>query len=283
MLVLEQGSIMGTLGGGCVEAEVRARALELLESGQDELLTFRLDHDYGWDDGLICGGQVQIYVQIQQGPEAAERFTQVVQAIRERRPTVFRFEYSSDICSQEYVEMLNPSPCLIIAGGGHIGCALSRLAVDLGFYVVVMDDRPEFATPTRFPHVHRCVVGRFESELESFPIDDNTYIVIVTRGHKRDGRALAAVIASPARYIGLIGSKRKVLTIMNDLHAGGVAVESLKKVHGPIGLEINAISVEEIAISIAAELVAVRRGLDGMPAFPMRVSPEMIDRKLQRK
>jgi len=168
---------------------------------------------------------------------------------------------------------IDPPPTLLIAGAGHVGQALARVVSRLGFDVVVIDDRADLASPARFPE-SRMVVGEIDTELRRFPIDSRTYVVIVTRGHKHDGQALAAVVDSPARYVGLIGSKRKIHKIYEDLEHAGIAREMLERVYAPIGLDIAAVSVEEIALSIAAELVAVKRGRGGMAAEPMKLRRE---------
>jgi xanthine dehydrogenase accessory factor len=139
----------------------------------------------------------------------------------------------------------------------------------------VIDDRSDCASVERFPTAAR-IVGDIEAELTRYPIDAATYIVIVTRGHRHDGRALAAVINSPAKYIGLIGSKRKVVTIFQDLIASGVPLEKLEQVHAPIGLELGAVTVPEIATSIAAELIAVRRGVADRPAKSLKFDPAKL-------
>jgi xanthine dehydrogenase accessory factor len=153
----------------------------------------------------------------------------------------------------------------------------------LGVEVSVIDDRSDCASAERFPSAANRVVGDIETELSRWPIDARTYVVIVTRGHRHDGRALAAVINSNARYIGLIGSKRKVVTIFQDLLSQGVALERLEKVHAPIGLEIGAMTVPEIATSIAAELIAVRRGRGGEPAGPLKFDPARLRELLEKQ
>jgi xanthine dehydrogenase accessory factor len=166
---------------------------------------------------------------------------------------------------------------LIIAGAGHVGRALGKIAGDVGFQLTVIDDRADYACGQWFPGA-KCVVGEIDLELSRCEIDARTYIVIVTRGHKNDGRALAAVVRSPAAYIGLIGSKRKVHTILTDLHAHGVSIEQLARVHAPIGLEISAVTPAEIAVSIAAELIAIRRGRGDVPATPMKATEAQLRR-----
>jgi xanthine dehydrogenase accessory factor len=281
MLLLPDGQTLGTLGGGCVEAEVRQRALALMHEDQSKLLTFKLDHDYGWDDGLICGGTMDIFVQTLQGEQAAQPFDEAVQQLRAGNPATVQFEYETEQSTRaEYREQLDPPAKLIIAGAGHVGQALTKLASELAFEVTIIDDRPDLASVERFPTAARRTIGDIEAELRRQPIDPQTYIVIVTRGHRHDGKALAAVVNSNAKYIGLIGSKRKVKTIFEDLLQQGAPLEALLKVHAPIGLEIGSVTVPEIAVSIAAELIAVRRGRDGQSANPMKFDTESLRRLL---
>jgi xanthine dehydrogenase accessory factor len=275
MLVTADGKLHGTLGGGCVEAEVRWRALELLHVQRSELLTFRLDHDYGWDDGLICGGTMEIAVQIITPAQLGE-YQQLATQLQQRQAVTFEFTYQTESGPQHYTENLEPRPTLIIAGAGHVGQALARLATELEFAVVVIDDRAEFAASSRFPTAQQLIVGDIDTELKHYQYDATSYIVIVTRGHKHDGQALHAVLNTPAKYIGLIGSQRKIATIMRDLVGQGATLEQLTKVHAPIGLEINAVTVPEIAVSIAAEMIAVRRGLANQPALPMKLNAEQL-------
>ena len=281
MLVLGDGRTLGTLGGGCVEAEVRRRALELLQARQSGLLEFSLDHDYGWDDGLICGGVMDVFVQ---SPDAA-----VVDTLRAARDSIragtgatLRIEYAKQGQPAQYVQTIEPAPTLLIAGAGHVGQALAALAPALGFRVTVIDDRPDYASADRFPAARQRIVGEIERELAAYPIDPATFVVIVTRGHQRDGQALRAVIDSPARYLGLIGSKRKIKAIYDDLAQQGVPIEKLLRVHAPIGYEIGAVTVPEIAVSIAAELVAARREFAGKPARPMKIDESQVRSWLTR-
>ncbi len=282
MLLLASGQQVGTLGGGCVEAEVRKHALQMLAANRSGLLTFKLDHDYGWDDGLICGGNMDIYVQTLADPDSARIYTEALASLRAGQPPTIDLEYQTDTGEkQSYHEVLEPAFKLFIAGAGHVGQALARLAADTGFEVTIIDDRADLTTAERFPTATHRIAGEIDAELRRQPIDSQTYIVIVTRGHRHDGHALAAVINSPAKYIGLIGSRRKVVTIFKDLARQGVAIEKLLTVHAPIGLEIGAVSVPEIAVSIAAELVAIRRGRGDRPAPPMKFSPEALRQLLE--
>lgn len=283
MVVLQNGQTLGTLGGGCVEAEVRRRALELIQQRQSRLSSFKLDHDFGWDDGLVCGGVMDVAIQVISSPQEVEGLRQVRDQLTARRRASVEIAVTDDAGQPALFQIpLFPSPTLLIAGAGHVALALSGIAGQLDFEVTVIDDRADYASPQRFSNT-RCIVGDIEQELSRYPIDEQTYIVIVTRGHRRDGQALAAVIDKPARYIGLIGSKRKIHTILGDLHDRGIARQRLAAVHAPIGLEIGAVTPAEIALSIAAELVAVRRGRGDQAATPMKVSAEQLDRWMRNR
>jgi xanthine dehydrogenase accessory factor len=282
MAVFPNGQTIGTLGGGCVEAEVRTQALSQIPIGQSKTSSFRLDHDYGWDDGLICGGIMDIHIDILAGHSAQATVQKICTAIDTRNPTEFSINYTTERGSQIYTEEILPPPHLVIAGAGHVGCALADLMRKLDFDLTIIDDRPDVLSEERFPQSHR-IVGDIETELTHFNIDPQTYIVIVTRGHRHDGHALAAVIRSSAAYIGLIGSRKKIRTILSDLHQQGVSDEKLLSVHAPIGLNIGAITPHEIAVSIAAELVASRRGRGDQPAKPMKITPEFLHSFLNRK
>jgi xanthine dehydrogenase accessory factor len=282
MLLLASGQTVGTLGGGCVEAEVRQQALQLLQARRSQLLTFKLDHDYGWDDGLICGGSMDIYVETLQSHADTQAYHEVISALRQGRQADVSLAYAADAGTKKFVETLSPPARLIIAGAGHVGQALAAIASPLDFSVSVIDDRGDCASADRFPQAQQCIVGEIEDELRAFPIDASTYIVIVTRGHRHDGHALSAVVDSPAKYIGLIGSRRKVLTIFQDLLSQGVSMEKLSRVHAPIGLELGAVTVPEIAVSIAAELVAVRRGRGGEVTRSLKFDPARLRELLER-
>jgi xanthine dehydrogenase accessory factor len=263
---------------------VRSRALRLLldspssTSSQDvgRLLTFQLDHDLGWDDGLICGGNVEVALQVVRGAEQAGAFRNACDELaagRAAKITVVVMDETGQ--PRRFERELQPAPSLIIAGAGHVGAALAAIARLSDFDVTVIDDRADMASPARFPGA-RCLTGSIDESLASCRIDDRTYVVIVTRGHRNDGRVLAAVINSPARYIGLIGSRRKVLAIFDDLRRSGVPRDALRRVHAPIGLDIGAVTPGEIAVSIFAELIATRRAANP-PAASMRVTPAQVD------
>jgi len=282
MLVLRDGKTIGTLGGGCVEAEVRVRAQRLMDEKQNRVLSFRLDQDYGWDDGLVCGGIMDIAIQVIGSPEEAVPIQRVLDNLAGNRPGILVIDAADEQLQPTRFEIeIFPRPRLLIAGAGHVGRALALIAGQIDFELTILDDRPDLANTENFPGA-QCIIGDIELELSRYKIDPRTYIVIVTRGHRHDARALAAVVESPAAYVGLIGSKRKIHTILSELDRQGVARNQLERVHAPIGLEIAAVTPAEIAVSIAAELIAVRRGRGDLPATPMKVPPEKLGRWLQR-
>ncbi len=160
---------------------------------------------------------------------------------------------------QLFLDVMTPDPTLLIVGAGHIAQPLAAIAGIVGFRVVVLDDRASFANRERFPGADQILVGYFTQELARFPINRSTYVVIVTRGHAHDEASLRAVIDSDAAYIGMIGSRRKVRTILDNLAGSGIPREQLGRVYSPIGVDIGAESPAEIALSIMAEVVNVRR------------------------
>ncbi|HWG58726.1 MAG TPA: XdhC/CoxI family protein [Candidatus Acidoferrales bacterium] len=217
MLVREDGTIAGTIGGGCVEAEVWAAAKEVIQSEQPRKMTFNLNHEAAYDAGLICGGSLEIFV-----------------------------------------EPILPQPVLYLFGGGHISTALARIAGQAGFAIGVVDDRAAFANAERFPMAAEIHTA-YEDGFAKIRPGAASYIVIVTRGHKDDMRCLAWALTTEARYIGMIGSKRKVLSVYKALEKEGFSAAQFERVHAPVGLEIGALTPDEIAVSIAAELIAIRR------------------------
>ncbi len=220
MLVREDGSLLGTIGGGCVEAEVWAAAKEVMQKEAPRKMVFNLNNEASYDNGLICGGTVEIFV-----------------------------------------EPILPQPTLYLFGGGHVAMALAKTASAAGFGVGVVDDREAFANLQRFPMAQEIFTG-YDQAFEKIHPNAATYLVIVTRGHKEDMRVLAWAVRTEARYVGMIGSKRKVLSVYKALEQEGYRPEEFERVFAPMGLEIGALSPEEIAISIVAELVAVRRNAE---------------------
>jgi xanthine dehydrogenase accessory factor len=215
MLVRENGSIAGTLGGGCVEAEVIQAALMAMKDGTPRTIPFELTEKEG---GLVCGGKVLVYI-----------------------------------------EPVIPDPLVIILGAGHVGRALSKAARFVGFKVAVVDDRPEFANKELLPDTDEILVNDFETVFEKIPVKRTTYIVVATRGHNHDLDAVKAALRTDAQYIGLLGSRRKKALLFKALEAGGFSRNDINRVLIPVGLPINSVTPEEIAISIMAQIVQHRR------------------------
>jgi xanthine dehydrogenase accessory factor len=168
------------------------------------------------------------------------------------------------------IEVVEPPATLLVVGGGHIGRSLAKFGAEVGFASVVLDDRPEYADPERIPEAEQVICADFEEALRDFPITQNTYIVMVTRGHKQDELSLREVVTRPAAYVGMIGSKRRTAAVLQHLESEGFPREALNRVHTPIGLDIGAETPEEIAISILAEIIMLRRGGSGHPMYYRR-------------
>ncbi len=174
-----------------------------------------------------------------------------------------------------FIEGYTTPPTLIIMGGGHVGKAIYNSAIPLGMDVYIADDRTDYANFNRFPLAKGVVVSEFSNALNSIPMNKNSYIVIATRGHRQDDSALESAIQTPARYVGLMGSVRKTLLIFKNLLSKGYSKQTLEKIYAPIGLNIGAITPEEIAISIMSEIIMIRRGGTGNP---MKMKESLIER-----
>jgi len=218
MLVRDDGSIVGTIGGGCVEADVWQAAREVMESEKPRTLKFDLNQDPRYDTGLVCGGTLEIFV-----------------------------------------EPVLPPAFLYVFGAGHVALNVCRTAATAGFEVIVTDDRSSYATKERFPTARDVHVFDFDEAMKKLDPNESSYIVIVTRGHRDDMKILRWAVQTRARYVGMIGSKRKVIEIFKALQAEGLPADLFDRVHAPIGLDIGAVTPEEIGVAITAELIAFRR------------------------
>jgi xanthine dehydrogenase accessory factor len=219
MLVFADGRMVGTIGGGCYENDAFWKAREAIAKRKPQLVHYELSDDFAQETGLICGGQMDVYI-----------------------------------------EPIEPSPELYVVGAGHVGFHLARLAHDVGFKVHVVDDREKFANAERFPYAAEIVVDDIPAWIARATIPAHAYAVIVTRGHTNDLEALRALAPRDLRYLGLIGSRAKVARIYDALVADQMPAELLSRVHAPIGLDIGAVTPQEIAVSILAELIAVKHG-----------------------
>jgi xanthine dehydrogenase accessory factor len=246
MLVRDDGSILGTIGGGCVEGEVWQAAREVMESEKPRTLTFDLNQDPKYDTGLVCGGTLEIFV-----------------------------------------EPVLPPVELYIFGAGHVATSLYKVAIIAGFDITVVDDREVYASRQRFPEAQEVIAEDFDKVTSRLQPSASSYIVIVTRGHRDDMRVLRWAVQTPARYVGMIGSKRKTITIFKELQKEGLAPELFERVHAPVGLDIGAITPEEIAVAITAELIAKRRNVERelphMSWFHRRRGSEIDEKALTMK
>jgi xanthine dehydrogenase accessory factor len=176
-----------------------------------------------------------------------------------------RLDAREDDSFQVMLEVHERPATLLIIGAGHVGKALATIGNICGFSVEIVDDRPEYASAERFPEADRITCGRFDEVLNGYPIGENSYVVCVTRGHKHDETSLRLVAASAAAYVGMIGSKRRVGAVLQHLIEEGLDRAAVERVHTPIGLDIGAETPEEIAVSIMAEIIRVRRGGSALP------------------
>ncbi len=316
-LIKEDGTSLGSIGGGCVEAEVWQAAPEVMMKGQGRVLHFNLTSEQLAEGGLICGGNIEIFleplkeeflniyqevIKIKQKGGAAILVTPITvddafskegnskmlmktsgekigflfcgEKVEERilgkgdallrgnNPTVMVFHSEEKDSPWEKMEvLLEPvfsESTVYIFGGGHVSQQLAPLAKRVSFKVVVIDDREMFSNRERFPEADEVIVSEFEKSFNHLNIDDSSYIVIVTRGHLYDGFVLEQAIKTNARYVGMIGSKKKIQTLYRNLIRKGISEETLNRVNAPIGVDINSETPEEIAVSIVAELIKVR-------------------------
>lgn len=317
MVFRDDGTSMGTIGGGAVEAQVLREAARVMETGEAQNVHFELTGKNVAEEGSICGGNVTVFVEplpagiidLQEIYESIVRIkkrggTSLLATIVSVNDSHSRGKKSKALIDQEgrsigsllddqgLIEKLRPEmdrilgrnraeiftiqrkeeqveillepvvsdPTVFIFGCGHISTCLAPLVKSVGFKLVVVDDRPDFANHERFPDADEIVVDPFEGLLEKLKIDEHSYLVLVTRGHLHDRTVLEQAVRTHARYIGMIGSRRKVRMLYENLIETGISEDLLKRVHAPIGLKIGAETPEEIAISILAELIQVKAG-----------------------
>jgi xanthine dehydrogenase accessory factor len=311
-LIKGDGTSVGSIGGGCVEAEVWQEAQKVMQKERGGILHFELTSEQLAEGGLICGGNIDIFLEplredflniYQEAARIRQKGGSAILAtlvsvdgdfpkgegskiliktsgekvgsllggvelekkilgegevtVKEKKPKVLVL-ISENRKTEILLEPVSSEPTVYIFGGGHISEQLAPLAKKVHFKVVVIDDREMFANQERFPEVDEVIVSEFEKCFDQFNMDDSSYIVIVTRGHLYDGFVLEQAVKTTARYIGMIGSKKKIKTLYQNLMKKGISKEALKRVHAPIGLEINSETPEEIAVSIVAELIKVR-------------------------
>jgi xanthine dehydrogenase accessory factor len=290
-LFFPDGKIAGTLGGGCLEAEVHSRANKAMKSRESSTFEMVLDHDFGWDDGLICGGSVTGLI-LPRAAEAAELWRKLVAVTEPIRWGVKKdfsiavVSESSDECRVTgdenassavtrhsspvtsdwlYQETVAPPSDLWIAGSGHVAQAVVPLALKLDFAVTVFDDRPELANHQFFPPETKLRVGGWH-ELLKVPLPTSpAFGLIVTRGHQHDALVLSEWIRLPFAFLGMIGSRRKVRIMRENFIKQKIATaEQFDKIACPVGVEIGAVGTQEIAVSVMAQFIQKRAELAGV-------------------
>lgn len=322
MLVQSDGTIIGTVGGGCLEADVWAEARDVIDKGEPTLQKFILTEKHAGEDGLNCGGNVEVFTEPLVRDEAEPIFKEIADLRAARGSAVLATRVSSsgahklliredgttsgslglddldaaakaEVASMEgvpedllrvieadeagpegqpelvFLESICPEPTLYLFGGGHVSFAIARLAATVGFRIVIVDDRPMFSNPERFPMADETLVLDMETAFEHLVIDDLSYIAAVTRGHQFDKPVVGQAVKTKAAYVGMLGSRRKIALMWKELEAKGIPRERLEWVHAPIGLEIGADNPEEIAVSVVSELIAIRRS-QGKPEHEVR-------------
>ncbi len=335
LLVRQDGSGVGTLGGGCVEGDIWFAAKQLLKrGGPPEMRDYLLNEDLAAKDGLICGGTMYFLidplrddtagaykgfaaevlaaydggkpvaiVNLMVSPTGSSAGTvgakmlvredgtndgtlgtpELDSEARQRARELMAMGKTDYVVSKTgaefFVEAYTTPPTLVIAGGGHVSKALAPIAKSVGFRIFIVDDRPEFANSERFPEAELVRVGEYAPTIKGLPVNPNTFIVIATRGHRYDDTALAAAIATPASYVGLLGSKRKTILIYEALLERGFTMDQLRKVRAPVGLDISGRTPEEIAVSIMAEILMFRLGGSG---GPLKLDEKQFQRMQER-
>jgi xanthine dehydrogenase accessory factor len=230
MVVYADGRIVGTIGGGCVEAEMTWRARQAIEERRSQVASYELTADQAGEDGLICGGRMEVFI-----------------------------------------EPIEGTPTLCLFGAGHVAQPLARMAKAAGFRVEVADDRIKFANRDRFPEADAVIVEDVAAAAQRMTLGPNTYAVVVTRGHKGDEEALAACLGKGLRFLGLLASRPKFVHIAAALEQRGVSPGDLATIHAPLGLQLGAVTPEEIAVSVLAEMIAVRRGVAPAEVRPLKM------------
>lgn len=278
MAVCADGSIIGTIGGGAGEGKVINEALKVLKTGKKQLIKIDLTGTSGKDIQGICGGKVQVWLEIWSGKNAIVLVEEILELFKsgrssklvtpfvsDRQPSLIDEDKHPHLDFEYFSQTIQPPPMLLIIGGGHVAVALAQIASFAGFEIAVQDDRSEFITPKRFPQAAFLSQSITET-LDRFTTHQQLYIALVTRGLTQDIEALQAILQRPLayQYIGAIGSQKRICLINRELDRQERSIEKLAKFYAPIGLDIGALNPEEIAVSICGELIKVRRGGTGL-------------------
>ncbi len=278
MIICADGRIIGTIGGGAGEGKVYTQALAVLQSGHQQFVEIDLSGIADRDTQGVCGGMMKVWVERWESSSLA-LVQEIITALKNGISAAIVTPFSDDdsphldfapvsalqITPASLIEPLQPPPQLVIIGAGHVAIPLAQAAHLAGFQIVVVDDRPEFAHPQRFPHAAQVLAQSPATALASLPTRPNRFAALVTRGFHHDREALQVLLQQPTQYIGMIGSQKRVQLVIQTLLQQGYPAEKLAQLYAPIGLDIGALTPEEIAISITAELIKVRRGGTGKP------------------
>lgn len=277
MFITVEGKTVGTIGGGAGEAKVYQQALQLLKTGKKQFVEIDLSGVPQREIQGVCGGTMRVLLELWSGSESLNLVNQIIDALTSGHSATIITPFTADekpylteqteviasLHSTALIEPLLPPSRLLIIGGGHIAISLVQIAKIAGFQVIVQDDRPDFATKERFPDASLVLPEPITSIQEILNKNSNLYVALVTRGYLQDLAALRLLSNYQLPYIGMIGSNKRVNTVYKILQAEGCSTEFLNQIYAPIGLDIGALTPEEIAVSICAELIKVRRGGTG--------------------
>jgi xanthine dehydrogenase accessory factor len=271
LIVSEQGELFGSVSGGCVESDVAVQAGEVISSGEPRLLSYGITDDQAWEVGLPCGGEIDVFVQPLadlpadgdgvlltrlEGSRVGQ--TELVSGLDVRSSGIVELEGE-----RVFAEVLGPPPRLVVVGATDTAEALCRLAGALGWRTVAVDPRPVLAIEERLPSAGERVVAWPDEALEGLELDADAAVVVLTHEERLDVPALTSALASNAFYVGAIGSRKTQAKRRERLLEAGVPEESLERLAGPAGLDLGADTPAETAVSILAEILAVRAGRDG--------------------
>ena len=283
LAISEAGELAGSVSGGCVESDVAVNALEVLETGKPKLLSYGIPDADAWEVGLPCGGEIDVFLERFEGelpdPDTPQIVFTVVDGDRvgerwvSQDGEVTRTQLLERDGEQVFAEVLGPPPRLLVFGAVDLAEELCRAAKGLGWRTVVTDARARFATAERVPSADELVVAWPEEALERFAPDERTAVVVLTHEDRWDVPALAGALGTPAFYVGALGSRRTQERRREQLLETGVSEEELARLCGPAGLDLGAGTPAETALSILAEIIAVRAGRDG---GRLRASSERI-------
>jgi xanthine dehydrogenase accessory factor len=277
LIVNAQGQAFNTIGGGAGEAKVLRQAQAVLETGKKQFVDIDLSGSPQRQTQGVCGGHMRVWLERWQGEAAISLVNEIVQRLKLGRSLTLITPFASDHApylaskavqlnpADAFVETLQPPPTLLIVGAGHVGLQLARVAHLIGFDIAVQDDRPEWANASHYPQASYILAEPIDQAIAALAHHQNLYAALVTRGSTYDIAALHVLLQRPVpcRYIGLIGSTKRIRQVYHALEQRGISRQTLSTLYGPIGLDIGALTPAEIAVSIGAELIMVQRGGTG--------------------